>query len=95
MEALIKKGAQFWPFAPRPTRGICHENCQGQWHCQEVDAVVKEITSNLIGNARMVPAGVIAVNRAQEHGYSFILRQLKCGFDGAGFSLRGLVRART
>jgi len=38
----------------------------------ETDAVVKEITANLIGNARMVPAGILAVNRAQERGYSFI-----------------------
>jgi intracellular sulfur oxidation DsrE/DsrF family protein len=38
----------------------------------EVDSVVKEITANLIGNARMVPAGILAVNRAQERGYSFI-----------------------
>jgi len=34
--------------------------------------VVKEITENLIGNAHMVPAGILAVNRAQERGYSFI-----------------------
>src|SRR5579863_306823 len=38
----------------------------------ETDNVVKEITANLIGNARMVPAGILAVNRAQERGYSFI-----------------------
>jgi intracellular sulfur oxidation DsrE/DsrF family protein len=34
------------------------------------DAVYKEITSNLIGNGRLVPAGIVAVNRAQERGYS-------------------------
>ena len=34
------------------------------------EAVYKEITANLIDRARLVPAGIIAVNRAQERGYS-------------------------
>jgi intracellular sulfur oxidation DsrE/DsrF family protein len=34
------------------------------------DAVYKELTSNLIGNSHMVPAGIVAVNRAQEHGFT-------------------------
>jgi len=29
--------------------------------------------ANLVGNAHMVPAGIIAVNRAQERGYSFVV----------------------
>jgi intracellular sulfur oxidation DsrE/DsrF family protein len=69
MEALIKKGAQF-AVCSTSTRGIATRIAKANG--TEVDAVVKEITANLIGNARMVPAGVIAVNRAQEHGYSFI-----------------------
>jgi intracellular sulfur oxidation DsrE/DsrF family protein len=35
------------------------------------DAVYKELTTNLVGNAHMVPAGIVALNRAQERGYSF------------------------
>jgi hypothetical protein len=31
-----------------------------------------ELTSNLVPNAHMVPAGVIAVTRAQDYGYSFL-----------------------
>lgn len=34
-------------------------------------AVLREFESNLVPNARMVPAGITAVNRAQEHGYAF------------------------
>jgi hypothetical protein len=34
------------------------------------DAVYKEITANLIDRGRLVPAGIVAVNRAQERGYS-------------------------
>jgi intracellular sulfur oxidation DsrE/DsrF family protein len=36
-----------------------------------VDAVFKELTENLVPNGHMVPAGIVALNRAQEHGYSF------------------------
>jgi len=35
------------------------------------DAVYSELVGNLIPNCHMVPAGIVAVNRAQEHGYSF------------------------
>jgi intracellular sulfur oxidation DsrE/DsrF family protein len=34
------------------------------------DAVFKELSANLISNARLVPAGIVTVSRAQEHGYS-------------------------
>lgn len=34
------------------------------------DVVYKELTANLIGNAYLVPAGIVAVNRAQERGYT-------------------------
>ena len=37
---------------------------------QTQEAVIKEITDSLPMNARLVPAGIVAVNRAQEHGYS-------------------------
>jgi intracellular sulfur oxidation DsrE/DsrF family protein len=37
-----------------------------------VDAVFKELTENLVQSGRMVPAGIVTVNRAQERGYSFV-----------------------
>ena len=37
---------------------------------QKTDEVYQEITANLIEHARLVPAGIVAVNRAQERGYS-------------------------
>ena len=37
----------------------------------EAEAVYKELTSNLVRNSHMVPAGIVAVNRAQERGYAF------------------------
>jgi intracellular sulfur oxidation DsrE/DsrF family protein len=35
------------------------------------DEIYKELASNLIRNAHLVAAGIVAVNRAQERGYSF------------------------
>jgi intracellular sulfur oxidation DsrE/DsrF family protein len=69
MDALIKKGVQF-AVCQMSTRGIATRIAKANG--AETDSVVKEITSNLIGNAHMVPAGILAVNRAQERGYSFI-----------------------
>ena len=36
----------------------------------KAEDVYKEFASNLIGNAHLVAAGIIAVNRAQERGYT-------------------------
>jgi len=36
----------------------------------EADAVYKELVANTVGHAHFVPAGIVAVNRAQERGYS-------------------------
>jgi intracellular sulfur oxidation DsrE/DsrF family protein len=38
----------------------------------DTDAVFAEMTANLVSNARMVPAGIVAVSRAQERGYSLV-----------------------
>ena len=37
----------------------------------DVDAVYSELVSNLVPNSHMVPAGIVAVSRAQERGYTF------------------------
>jgi intracellular sulfur oxidation DsrE/DsrF family protein len=34
------------------------------------DAIYNELVANLLSNAHIVPAGIVAVNRAQERGYS-------------------------
>lgn len=38
----------------------------------EADAIYKELIANSVGNCHFVPAGIVAVNRAQEHGYSVV-----------------------
>ncbi len=36
-----------------------------------VEATLKELAANLVPNARIVPAGIVTVSRAQERGYTF------------------------
>ena len=69
MDALIKRGVQF-AVCQMSTRGIAGRIARANG--ADTDGIVKEISANLIGNAHMVPAGILAVNRAQERGYSFI-----------------------
>jgi intracellular sulfur oxidation DsrE/DsrF family protein len=38
----------------------------------DFDAAYKELTTNAIGNAHFVSAGVVAVTRAQEYGYALV-----------------------
>jgi intracellular sulfur oxidation DsrE/DsrF family protein len=38
----------------------------------QADSIFKELAANLVPNARIVPAGIVAVNRAQERGYTFV-----------------------
>jgi len=38
----------------------------------DADAVLKELTANLIPNARLVSAGVVGVTHAQEHGFTYL-----------------------
>jgi intracellular sulfur oxidation DsrE/DsrF family protein len=38
----------------------------------KTDDIFAELTSNLLSNSRMVPAGIVAVSRAQERGYTLV-----------------------
>jgi len=37
----------------------------------DIPAIIAELTANRLANSHMVPAGIVAINRAQERGYSF------------------------
>lgn len=69
IDMLIKKGVQF-AVCEMSTLGIASMIAQATG--AKSDSIVKELTANLVGNARMVPAGIVAVSRAQERGYSFV-----------------------
>jgi intracellular sulfur oxidation DsrE/DsrF family protein len=67
-DALIKLGVHF---------AVCDKSTQGlagnlaRKTEGKAEAVYKELTSNVIGNAHMVPSGIVAVGHAQEHGYAY------------------------
>jgi intracellular sulfur oxidation DsrE/DsrF family protein len=67
LAGLVRNGARF---------AICNISTQGiaGMIARAVDGkrdeIYKELAANLIPSARLVPAGILAVNRAQERGYS-------------------------
>ena len=69
LDALTKQGVQFavCSMATRANAGSIAGVTGGN-----ADAINTELIANLISNARMVPAGIVAVNRAQERGYSLV-----------------------
>lgn len=67
LAGLIKAGAQF-AICDLSTHGIASLIAKDAGITPE--AAYKELTANLIGNGRLVAAGIIAVNRVQERGYS-------------------------
>lgn len=70
MQALIKKGAHFGVCAAA-TRALVGRIAKATGG--DPAAITKELGANFIcPNARFVPAGIVAVNRAQEYGYSMV-----------------------
>jgi intracellular sulfur oxidation DsrE/DsrF family protein len=70
LDSLFKQGVQLAVCATS-TRGYATSIAQATGG--NADAIFNELTSNLVGkNARMVPAGIVAVSRAQERGYTLV-----------------------
>jgi hypothetical protein len=67
LDALIKRGARL-AVCQMSTRGCAGAIAQSTGG--KADEIYQELVSNLVGNAHMVPAGIVTVNRAQERGYS-------------------------
>jgi len=67
LDAVIRRGVRFavCQMATRATAGAIARSTGGN-----ADDIYKELTEHLIPNAHLVPAGIVAVNRAQERGYS-------------------------
>jgi len=68
IDSLLKRGVHLavCQMATRRVAGAVAQATRGS-----ADAIYNELTSNLVSNCHMVPAGIVAVNRAQERGYSF------------------------
>jgi intracellular sulfur oxidation DsrE/DsrF family protein len=69
LASLSTQGVQFavCSMATRRLAGMIARAVSGN-----ADAIFAELTANLVSNGRMVSAGIVAVNRAQERGYSFV-----------------------
>jgi intracellular sulfur oxidation DsrE/DsrF family protein len=67
LDTLIGHGVRF-AVCMLATRGIAGQ--AARLTSGKVDDIYKELVDNKIANAHMVPAGIVAVNRAQERGFS-------------------------
>ena len=67
LEGLAKRGVRF-TICELSTRRF--SGAAARATSQKTDDVFKEISANLILNARLVPAGIVALDRAHEHGYT-------------------------
>jgi intracellular sulfur oxidation DsrE/DsrF family protein len=69
LASLSNQGVQFavCSMATRRLAGMIARTVGGN-----TDAAFAELSANLVSNARLVPAGIVAVNRAQERGYSLV-----------------------
>jgi intracellular sulfur oxidation DsrE/DsrF family protein len=67
LDKLIQRGIQIavCQVAPRNVANSLARAIDGN-----ADAIFTELSANLVASARLVPAGIVAVNRAQEHGYA-------------------------
>jgi intracellular sulfur oxidation DsrE/DsrF family protein len=67
VDALVKRGAHLavCQMSTRALAGLINKATGAK-----SDDIYNELTANLVGNAHIVPAGIVAVNRAQERGYS-------------------------
>ena len=70
MASLAGRGVQF-AVCQMATRRFAGQIAQASGGT--ADAVYTELTSNLVPNSHMVAAGILAVNRAQERGYTLAI----------------------
>ncbi len=68
LSGLAKRGVQFI-ICGTASRGLAGR-IAGQGG--DAEAVLKEMSANLIPNARIVSAGVVGVTHAQEHGFTYL-----------------------
>ena len=68
LDKIVQQGGRFavCDMATHFIAGLIAEKVKG-----DADAIYRELAQNLIPNSRLVPAGIVAVNRAQERGYTF------------------------
>jgi intracellular sulfur oxidation DsrE/DsrF family protein len=70
LDALLKRGVHL-AVCQLATRAMAGSIARATG--SDTDTIVNELAANLVANSHLVPAGIVAVNRAQERGYSFVL----------------------
>ncbi|MGE3511867.1 MAG: twin-arginine translocation signal domain-containing protein [Vicinamibacterales bacterium] len=68
LDAVRKRGTRF-AICDMATRFVARQVAGSTGNA---DAIYKELVANRIPDSHMVPAGVVAVNRAQEHGFTLL-----------------------
>jgi intracellular sulfur oxidation DsrE/DsrF family protein len=69
LDSLLKRGVQL-AVCQMATRAVAGTIARAVG--STANDIYEELTNNLVSNSHMVPAGIVAVNRAQERGYSFV-----------------------
>ncbi len=69
INTLTKQGVQFAVCA-MATRRVAGSIAKATGAAE--DEIYKELTANLVANGHLVSAGILAVNRAQERGYTLV-----------------------
>jgi len=72
LTSILRQGAQLavCSLTTRAYTRIIAQDAGGG--ADAVDAIYRELTANTLGNSHFVPAGVVAVTRAQELGYALV-----------------------
>lgn len=68
IEQMARRGVRFavCGLSTRATAQLAAQKTGGN-----ADAIFKELTENMVTNGHLVPAGIVAVSRAQERGYTY------------------------
>ncbi len=69
VDSILKRGVQL-AVCSTATRALAGSIAKAAG--ATTDTVYSELIANLLTNSRMVPAGIVAVSRAQERGYTFV-----------------------
>jgi intracellular sulfur oxidation DsrE/DsrF family protein len=69
VDPLLKRGVQL-AVCSTATRGVAGAIAKAVGG--NTDTINSELIANLLNNSRMVPAGIVAVSRAQERGYTLV-----------------------
>jgi intracellular sulfur oxidation DsrE/DsrF family protein len=69
LDSMLSRGVQL-AVCQIATRGLAGTIARA--NAGNTESIYNELVANMASNSHIVPAGIVAVNRAQERGYSFV-----------------------